>query len=113
MADPLAIIRALPRAPAPNDDPTTIRGNVSLEHKELCQRILYFHVANYPGSTVFSNQLMNDLKIVEVNSRRMKVGEDDASGGILQGETIFEIEVTKGQFCCHESHSVIEGLVHV
>lgn len=97
MDDPLAIIRSMPRAPPPNDDASAIQGNVTLEQKELSARILYYHVSNYPGSKVFANTLMGGLRIVEVNMRRRKVGEDDKSEGILEGETIFEIEVIEGE----------------
>lgn len=95
--DPLARIRGFPAAQPPNDDASSIRGNVTLEQKELSARIFSYHIANHPGSKVFSNQILNGLKLVEVNVRRKKLGGDDKSQGVLEGETICEVEVVEGE----------------
>ncbi|KAI0784895.1 hypothetical protein C8Q75DRAFT_723594 [Abortiporus biennis] len=88
MSDPLARLRAFPKAPPPNDNPSAIRGNVSLESKQLCANILAYHVAHYPGSTVFANEALRELKAVEVNV--MKTAEGESKKETLKCEAIFE-----------------------
>ncbi|PSR78326.1 hypothetical protein PHLCEN_2v7448 [Hermanssonia centrifuga] len=95
--DPLARIRTFPKAPAPNDDISAIRGNVPSEHKQLNANCLAYHIGG-AGSKVFANGLLNDMKLVEVNVRQKRPGV----GGEAQGterwecETVCEIEVKEG-----------------
>lgn len=101
--------RKLPAAPAPNDDPAAIKGNVSLEMKELGARILAWHVADYPGSRVFGHDALAKLKFAEVTIRKVGMGEapepvrEDLSAEALRGlpleaQTVCEITVDEGRW---------------
>ena len=94
--DPLARLRSIPPAPAPNDNPESIKGNVSLEEKRLQANILAYHVAHNPGSKIFANEALRGLQLVEVNVR--KQSPQDASGRVeLCAETICEITVEESR----------------
>ena len=98
--DPLARLRTFPKAPSPNDDASAIRGNPTLDQKQLNANILAYHVA--AGTKVFGNSVLNDLKMVEVN---VKPVDKRAGGGVsqaqaedeLEGEMICEIHVSEGE----------------
>ncbi|OJT14235.1 hypothetical protein TRAPUB_9219, partial [Trametes pubescens] len=67
--DSLQRLRALPRAPAPNDDAATVKSNLPHQDVELLQNILAYHVAHRPGSSVFGNSHANRLRLTEAYVR--------------------------------------------
>ena len=95
--DPLARLRSFPKAPSPNDDPSAIRGNLSLEQKQLNVNILAQHVGE--EKNVFEAEAIQGLKTVELNVRRRREGLGGKSPSVdgYEGEIICEINVTKGK----------------
>ena len=92
--DSLARLRTFSPAPAPNDHPEDIAGNVSLDEKRLNANILGYHVAHSPESRVFANDAIRGLKLVEVNVRERS--QVRAGGKVMEAETICEITVEEG-----------------
>lgn len=93
--DPLARLRAFPPAPAPNDRPEEILGNVSLVEKKLHANILAYHVAHAHNSKVFANDAIQGLKLAEVNVREHP--QNPGTGKMLEAETVCEIKVEDGE----------------
>lgn len=112
--------RQLPRAPAPNHDPAAIKGNISVENKQLAANIFAWHIANYPGSKVFGHSETKGLRLAEVSVRKVGMGapgelvEEDESvenlkNVLLEGQTICEITVDEGQRSPWFRHQRIEA----
>ncbi|PCH40751.1 hypothetical protein WOLCODRAFT_162511 [Wolfiporia cocos MD-104 SS10] len=110
--DFLAKARKLSPAPAPNDDPTKIKGNISLDKKQLAANIFAWHIANYPGSNVFGHSELKNLRLSEVYVRRVGmgkqtelVGEDEPAEALrsiaLEGQTVCEVTVEKNMLNVH------------
>ena len=78
--------RSLPCAP--NIDISQIKGNVTDEEKQLEVNVLFYFISTQKKS--YGADIGQRLKIVEIN-----VWNKD--GAAAYGETIFEIEVQKGQ----------------
>ncbi|KAI0920803.1 hypothetical protein AcW1_005024 [Taiwanofungus camphoratus] len=106
--------RQLPRAPAPNHDPAAIKGNISVENKQLAANIFAWHIANYPGSKVFGHSETKGLRLAEVSVRKVGMGapgelvEEDESvenlkNVLLEGQTICEITVDEEMLNVHGS----------
>ena len=92
--------RLYPRAPKPNEDISVVRGNCSDEHKQLCLNTLAFF-AGHGDSSVFGYDAAKYLKLVEMNLNRRPVSglstnTDGGDAEVLEGQTICEIEVQKG-----------------
>ena len=100
----LSRLRSLPRAPAPNADPTSVKTNLPEADVILNQNILAFHIAHHPGSAVFGNTQSGHLKLAEVYVRRRGSAEpyppaetlQTAKPADLEGVTVCELTVTKG-----------------
>lgn len=113
--DSLQRLRALPRAPAPNDDAATVKSNLPHQDVELLQNILAYHVAHRPRSSVFGNSHANRLKLTEAyvrprqevrdapqrgsDSSRQTSGTQKArpKGDELEAVTVCEIVVEEGR----------------
>lgn len=111
--DSLQRLRALPRAPAPNDDAATVKSNLPHQDVELLQNILAYHVAHRPGSSVFGNSHANRLRLTEADVRPRQEVRDapqpDSSrqtpgtqkarpkGDELEAVTVCEIVVEEGR----------------
>lgn len=95
MMDSLTRLRTFPPAPAPNDHPEEITGNVSLDEKRLNANILAYHVAHSPESKVFANSAIQGLKLAEINVRERS--QVEAGGKVMEAETICEITVEEGE----------------
>lgn len=94
-SDPLARLRALPNAPAPNDDIRRIRGNCGSESKQMVVNALA-HIA-VGGPKGWGNEHTRRLKLVEANLRRRPYA--DANGTRSEGmeaECVWEIDVREG-----------------
>lgn len=89
-------------APFPNDDPASIKGNVSTEQKRLSGNVFAWHIANFPGSRVFGHSVFKDLKLTAIYIWTMNAGEiaelfeDTMSREAIRGQTICELTVTEG-----------------
>ena len=96
--DPLARIRSFPKAPSPNHDVNAIRGNLTLEQKQLNANALAYHVA--AGTKVFASDSLRGLKLLEVNVRPRAQGCNGGSRieDTLEGEMICEIAITEGAY---------------
>ena len=96
--DPLARVRSFPKAPSPNHDASAIRGNLTLEQKQLNANILAYHVQ--AGTSVFQSEVLKDLKLVEVNLRKKRegLGGDAKDTDALEGEMVCEIEVKESEY---------------
>ncbi|KAH8096588.1 hypothetical protein BXZ70DRAFT_324249 [Cristinia sonorae] len=81
---------SLPRAPPPNDDPSTIRGNVSAKHKEILANILGWKTR--PGKKAFGNGAAFKIKLVEADVIENVMGE--GSEGTTAREARIAAEVT-------------------
>ncbi|KAI0690850.1 hypothetical protein BC835DRAFT_158477 [Cytidiella melzeri] len=105
--------RPYPKAPAPNDDVSAVRGNCSVEHKQLNLNTLAFFGGNGETS-VFGFDAAKHLKLVEMNLNKRALSSDSNGGKIevFEGHTVCEIEVKKGML---NRHGVLAGacLVHV
>lgn len=101
--DRLARLRSFPKAPSPNDNVSAIRGNLTLEQKQLNANILAYHVA--AGSKVFGSEALSGLRMVEGNVRKRRDGLGSQADGPDQyeGEMICEIEVKEGEFPCYSA----------
>ncbi|KAH8096587.1 hypothetical protein BXZ70DRAFT_945227 [Cristinia sonorae] len=97
---PLDRLLKLPKAPAPNDDPASIKGNLPLKWKQLLVNILSFHVGDHPGSKVFGHDSAGKLRLVEVNYRKSDV-PTDGGAEIATAETIHEVTVAEGMLNAH------------
>ena len=88
MVDSLALKfpRSLPRAM--NIDISQVKGNVTDEEKQLAVNVLSYFISTQAKS--YGADIGKRLKVVEIN-----VWNRD--GPAAYGETIFEIEVQKGQ----------------
>lgn len=93
--DSLARLRAFPPAPAPNDRPEDIAGNVSLDEKRLNANILAYHVAHSLGSNVFANKAIHGLKLVEINVRDRP--QITSARKVMEAETVCEITVEESK----------------
>lgn len=94
-ADPLARLRSLPKAGPPNDDVSQVRGNCSDEHKQLNMNAWAFYAPS--GTAVFGSEQARQLKLVEANIRKRRVGPPNSSDPDgYEAETIYEIEVKEG-----------------
>ncbi|KAJ3532371.1 hypothetical protein NM688_g7433 [Phlebia brevispora] len=94
--DPLARLRSFPKAPSPNDDPASIRGNLNLELKQLNANILAYHVG--AGGRAFAGDVINGLKIVEINVRKKRYAPQEDSQGPddMEAEIIYMLNVHGG-----------------
>jgi len=110
--DFLSKAKKLPAAPAPNDDPAGIKGNITLEKKQLAANIFAWHIANFPGSRVFGHQELSNLKLAEVSVRKVGMGEQKELVGEnepeevlrklpLEGQTVCELVVEEGMLNVH------------
>jgi len=97
---PLTRLLKFPKAPAPNNDPASIKGNLSFDQKQLLVNILAYHVAHYPGSNVFAHDSAGKLKLVEANIRETDVPTDGGTGTSV-AETIHEVIVEEGMLNVH------------
>ncbi|KAL7279704.1 hypothetical protein ACG7TL_006111 [Trametes sanguinea] len=81
--DNLQRLRAFPRAPAPNNDASVVKSNLSKEEIELQQNILAYHVAHHPDSAIFGNSQAKGLKVLEiyVRPRREELREGSSASG--------------------------------
>ncbi|EMD40337.1 hypothetical protein CERSUDRAFT_79996 [Gelatoporia subvermispora B] len=108
--------RQLPSAPAPNDRPDDIKGNLSLEQRQHAVNILAFHVAHHPDSRVFGHDVAKGLELVEAWVKPVMMGaqsdsvdvsanqqHEQESGTALRGRTICEILVEEGMLNVHRS----------
>jgi hypothetical protein len=99
-AKPFERNRLYPKAPAPNEDVSTVQGNCSDEHKQLNMNTLAFYVgSDYPS--IFAHDAVKDLKLVAMNlNKRNLLGSPSGGSGvnaeILEGQTICEITVKEG-----------------
>jgi hypothetical protein len=83
--DGLSFFHSLPRAV--HDDVENIKGNLTLEQKQLCANILeYFVVAG----NAYGSEVGKRIQLVEIN-----VTKEDGRG--VQGRTVCEVEVAKGE----------------
>ncbi|KAI0754956.1 hypothetical protein C8Q80DRAFT_1266487 [Daedaleopsis nitida] len=96
-------LRAFPRAPAPNDDATAVKSNLSEDDVKLSQNILAYHVAHSPGSKVFGSGPASGLKLDEVWVHRRNHSQ---SGGPTVGGTSDD-GTTSGQRRADELEGVI------
>lgn len=103
-------LKAFPRAPAPNDDPTSVKSNLEPGDVELLQNILAYHVAHHPDSKVFGNAQAAGLKLVEAFVRSPGSGQTNdlgtTKGGSdfrgqrpdkLEAVTVCELTVEEGE----------------
>ena len=92
-----ASIYALPRAPPPNDDISSIGGNVDAGHKEVLANILGWKVRL--GSAVFGNGAAYQLKLTEANLWEKPMGQgSDATA--TEASVVGELEVVDGELSC-------------
>ncbi|TCD64229.1 hypothetical protein EIP91_004331 [Steccherinum ochraceum] len=99
---PLDRLRKFPTAGPPNDDPASVKGNLSLDQKQLLANILAYHIAHHPGSKVFANEVAGNLKLVEAYIRKSDVPTD---GGVKTAvaETVHEVTTGEGMLNVHGS----------
>ncbi|EPT00814.1 hypothetical protein FOMPIDRAFT_1121627 [Fomitopsis schrenkii] len=96
-------------APFPNDDPASIKGNVSTEQKRLSGNVFAWHIANFPGSRVFGHSVFKDLKLTAIYIWTMNAGEiaelfeDTMSREAIRGQTICELTVTEEMLNVHHT----------
>lgn len=95
--DSLARIRSFPKAPSPNDNASAIRGNITLEQKQLNANILAYHVG--ADKNVFAGDLLKGMKLVEANVKRRREDLGGRATGVdgLEGEAIIELDVSEGK----------------
>lgn len=101
MSDPLARLRAFPRAGAPNDDVSAIRGNCSMANKQLAVNVLMRVGAG--ESTVWGHEMIKRTKLVEMNVRPRpytSVPSGPAGAQSLEAEVKFEVAVQQGEDLC-------------
>jgi hypothetical protein len=84
----LSFLRSLPQAA--NVDISQIKGNITDEQKQLGVNV-FFHFVSTTGRS-YGADIGQRLKIMEMN-----VWDKGVRGPADYGETIFEIEVTKGE----------------
>ncbi|KAI8994105.1 hypothetical protein BD414DRAFT_521183 [Trametes punicea] len=112
VTDKLQRLRSFPRAPAPNDDPSAVKSNLSEEAVRLHQNILAYHVAHHPDSAVFGNNQAKGLKLVEVyvrpreegsslEKKRQSPGTEKPRAADLEAVTVCEIVVEEGMLNVH------------
>lgn len=99
----LALTRSLIHDPTL--DISHVRGNVTDEAKQLASQVFYYFVSTRERS--YGADIGQRLKLVEVNVREQGDGPDAPSG-----ETIFEIEVEKGEWIwkflfCFNDHAFL------
>ncbi|KZT05782.1 uncharacterized protein LAESUDRAFT_655038 [Laetiporus sulphureus 93-53] len=108
----LARVRKLPRAPAPNDRPEDIKGNLSLEMRQLAVNFMRFAIADFPGSDVFGHVFLRDMRLTEIYLRRAAMGgqaelvAEDVSLETLRGvplevQLVCELQVRKDMLNLH------------
>lgn len=90
--------RIYPKAPTPNDDVSDVGGNCTPKQKQWNSNIL----AYFGGSdkqVVFGQNVFKDMKLIDMslNKRRIGSANDDTSPVIVEGQQIYELEVTEGQ----------------
>lgn len=92
MMDPLARLRALPKAGPPNEDVSAIRGNCTDESKQLNVNTLAFYAA--AGTNVFGSEQAKHIKMLEANVRQRTCGTEHwADPQALEAEVIFDVPV--------------------
>ncbi|KZT06484.1 uncharacterized protein LAESUDRAFT_180420 [Laetiporus sulphureus 93-53] len=112
--DFLAKAHKLPPAPPPNNDPSSVKGNISLEKKDLAQRIMAWHIGNYPGSKIFGRSELSDLKLTEVAVRTVGMGDHTELVGEdvpveelrkmpLEVQSVMEIKVKEEMLNVHKT----------
>jgi len=115
--DFLVRARKLPPAPAPNDDPSKIKGNLSLEKKQLAVNMLSYNIGNLPGMNLFGNSVLKNMVLVEVYVRKVGmgsevelIGEDDRVEVLrsvpLETQIVFEMRVDGGM---PNLHNILAG----
>ncbi|KAH9916761.1 uncharacterized protein BXZ73DRAFT_105739 [Epithele typhae] len=107
--DPLARLRAFPRAPAPNDDPTSVKTNFPQDDVVLNQNILAYHIGHHPDSKVFGHAQAGHLKLIELHARDRRDAStpanvsalDGISSANLEAVTVCELTVTEDMLNVH------------
>lgn len=89
--DFINLVRSLPHAPPPNDDPSAIRGNLSSKNKELMAKILGYKTRL--GNTAFADGAAYGVKLTDTDIVSMQTG--GASNTITKTARIV-CEVTVG-----------------
>ncbi|KAK0207081.1 hypothetical protein DFS33DRAFT_1273408 [Desarmillaria ectypa] len=98
---PRSFLHSLPAAP--HIDVSTIKGNISDSEKQLGANIFSYFVNSREES--YGAEVGRRLRLIEMN-----IWGRDASGTAAQGQTIFEIDVEKGEsFTCSVSSLVVLG----
>ena len=87
-------MRALPSAPPPNDDPSSIRGNLSLEHKELLAKAWGWKA--HPGKAIFGDGAAHSMKVVELDLFMNPMGEG-SDAVAPEARCIAEVVVQDGE----------------
>ena len=96
MEDPLARLRAIPKAGQPNHDVSAVRGNCTDEVKQICLNALSYYSGG--GTNVFAADQAKYMKLVEVNVRRQQgTLEKTPDSQALEAEMITELEVREGE----------------
>ncbi|KAI1789383.1 hypothetical protein LXA43DRAFT_974315 [Ganoderma leucocontextum] len=100
--DGLKRLRSFPGAPAPNDDPTTVKTNLTEDAVRLLQNILAYHVADYPASKVFGHEQGKGLQLVEAFVRSRGSDQDgDKAQNHLEAVTVCELIVEDNMLNVH------------
>ncbi|RPD56203.1 hypothetical protein L226DRAFT_509720 [Lentinus tigrinus ALCF2SS1-7] len=100
-------LRAFPPAPAPNDDPRTVKSNLAQQDVRLCQNVLAYHIAHHPDSRVFGHEQVGGLKLVEITvtprgALRQTEKETRAPRpDDFEGVTVCELTVQEGMLNVH------------
>ena len=96
MADPLARLRAIPKAGPPNDDLSAVRGNCTDEVKQISLNALSYYSGG--GTNVFAADQAKHMKLTDVNVRRRQSSPENTSlPQALEAEMIVELEVHEGE----------------
>lgn len=97
--------KAFPAAPAPNDDPRTVKSNLTEEQVRLLQNVFAHHIAHHPDSRVFGHEQVRGLKLVEItvtakNAPGQKGKETQTRASRpddFEGVTVCELTVQEGK----------------
>ena len=88
--------RVYPTAPAPNDDVSAVGGNCTPEQKQWSANLLA-HFNGHKGPAVFGQNVLNNIKLVEMNLNKRKLGSTDgADRDEYEGQQIYELKVDEG-----------------
>ena len=95
--DPLARLRALPKAGPPNADVSAILGNCTDDVNQLNVNALAFYAG--AGTSVFGSESARHIALVEANVRRRRGGPAGAweDPHTLEAETIYDVPVHEGE----------------